>query len=115
MDLLFFLSALYWLLYYLVRFSPFFMGILFAMLLTLAQGYVIFRMIRRGEPIAKGAQKRRQQLLPFFFPPTPGRANGRSIPAAGNVSAAGKRSANDRFGRFHPTPSRREGTHPFPS
>jgi len=68
------LSAVCWSVYYLVAANPFSLGILFALLLTGLQLYLVWRMIGRGEVRARGAKRRRRRLLPFLYGKRPIRA-----------------------------------------
>ncbi len=59
------LSALCWLLYYLVHTDPFAMGPFFAVLMTGLQLYLMWRMVRWGQKRVPGTSRLR--ALPFLY------------------------------------------------
>ncbi len=61
------LSALCWLLYYLVQADPFALGPFFAVLMTGMQLYLIWRMVRWGKKRVRRTGSRRLRALPFLY------------------------------------------------
>ena len=71
------LSALCWLLYYLVQADPFSMGPFFAFLMTALQLYLMWRMVRWGKKKSRlYTSSTRLRALPFLYR----RKSGRSHP-----------------------------------
>ncbi len=75
------LSALCWLLYYLIQADPFTLGSFFAVLMTGLQLYLIWRMVQWGKKRVRATGNRRLRALPFLHRRKPARNRPHPSPA----------------------------------
>ena len=76
------LSALGWLLYYLVHTDPFAMGSFFALVMTGLQFYLMWRMVRWGKKRLRGTGSR-LRALPLLYRRKARRSRANPAPAPG--------------------------------